>query len=173
MSKLVCNLCSFVTFDITLFREHARICHKDDFLLCPLKDCFAQFKRYDSFRKHCERAHHEIEYEQQQPSAEQMIDETMYDDNYEIVTPPMVPCDMSDSTDCCDEVADKDNETTAETDFFDDLNFFAETETSSGYSLQKIQLLLCKNFAKLLLNLSGRHNLTNVSIRLLFLICYL
>ena len=98
-----------------------------------------------------------------------MIDETMYDDNYEIVTPPMVSCDMSDSADCSDEVADEDNETTAETDFFDDLNFFAETETSSGYSLQKIQLLLCKNFAKLLLNLSDRHNLTNVSIRLFFL----
>ena len=88
-----------------------------------------------------------------------------YDDNNKIETPATVPCDMSDSADCCDEVADEDNETTAETDFYDNLDFFAEAETSSGCSLQKIQLLLRKNFAKLLLNLSGRHNLTNVSIR--------
>ena len=93
-----------------------------------------------------------------------MIDEMKYDDNNKIETPATVPCDMSDSADCCDEVADEDNETTAGTDFYDNLDFFAETETS-GCSLQKIQLLLCKNFAKLLLNLSGRHNLTNVSIR--------
>ena len=94
-----------------------------------------------------------------------MIDEMKYDDNNKIETPATVPCDMSDSADCCDEVADEDNETTSGTDFYDNLDFFAETETSSGCSLQKIQLLLCKNFAKLLLNLSGRHNLTNVSIR--------
>ena len=72
-----------------------------------------------------------------------MINEMKYDDNNDTETSAMVSCDTSDSSDCCDEVADEDNETIADTDFYDNLDFSANTETFSGYSLQKIQILLC------------------------------
>ena len=68
MVSFVCNLRDFECSRLIFFREHARIYHGNDLLLCPVSGCFAQFKKYDTFRKHCEPVHVELNNENGQES---------------------------------------------------------------------------------------------------------